>query len=210
MKIGVACTTTPNREHVYKQWFSQYAKMSPEVFLYVHNDVDYRGIAYSKNKCLATLYAMGCTDLFLFDDDCMPTVEKWYEPYVNSGLNHACWNLNREKIYTSYLGSNKPTHIAYEKPNGCMLYVKREVLDVVGGWDVHFRGYGYDHVNWSDRIFNAGFTPARYIDIQNSSSLFKMIDCQSSVSEEIRMRTIPINEKLYKERFNSKEFKPFK
>lgn len=214
MKIGIGVTTTPNRQHVFEQWFAAYSKVSlPGFHLYIHNDANYQGIAYSKNKCLSALYEAGCTDIFLFDDDTLINNANWHVSYICSGLNHACWNFNR-KLKNPYIltdvRSYPVNYKEYEKPNGCMLYVKREVLDIVGGFDEDFKIWGYEHVNWSDRIFNNGLTPARYIDVAGSKGLFQMVNCETSVSNEIRERTIPINEKLYKEKFYSKEFKPFK
>jgi len=142
--------------------------------------------------------------IFLADDDCYPISDVWWVNYCTSGLNHACWNVDRKFI------SLTQNYVEYETPNGCMLYCTRNVLDVVGGWDTQFKGYGYDHVNWSDRIFNAGLTPARYIDVRDSKDLFRLANCESSISAEIRAKTIPINKKLWKENFNSKEYKEFR
>lgn len=213
MKIGLAITTTDNRVNVFertiKSFFERFAAVD---VLYIHKDYDYRGIVYSKNKCIETLYGAGCTDFFIVDDDVIAAEHDWWLPYVNSDLNHACWNYNRTLIkYGCVADYGKCDYYAeYDKPNGCMLYVKREVIDVVGGFDTDFKGYGYEHCNFSDRIFNNGLTPARYIDIPNSKHLFAMADCDTSVSYSIRASTIPINERLYKEKFYSKEFKPFR
>jgi hypothetical protein len=204
MKIGIAVTTTPNREKVFNQWYEYYSEKCPELPLYIEFDETYKGVAKSKNKCLSALYDAGCDHFFLFDDDVFIIKDNWYEKYISSGLNHACWNVDRKFI------SLTQNYVEYETPNGCMLYCTRNVLDVVGGWDTQFKGYGYDHVNWSDRIFNAGLTPARYIDVRDSKDLFRLANCESSIPAEIRAKTIPINKKLWKENFNSKEYKPFK
>lgn len=218
MKVGIAVTTTPCREGIFIQWLEHYKKHVPNIPLYIHNDEQYNGIVYSKNKCLEALWQMGVDHLFLFDDDTFIQSPDFIDAYCNSGLNHACWNYNRRLVSlhatARYNITSDDTTIfyynEYDKPNGCMLYAKRSVLHKAGGWDTDFRGYGFDHVNWSDRIFNNGLTPARYIDIPDSKHLFKMADCDTSVSYSIRATTIPINERLYKEKFYSKEFKPFK
>lgn len=203
MKIGVAVTTTPNREHVFQEWFKQYAEISPELPLYIHNDINYKGVGYSKNKCLSTLYDNGCDYFFLFDDDCFIMHKLWSEYYIKSNLQHAAYTFDRKWITIA------DNYIEYEKPNGCMMFFTRACIDKVGGWDLKFKGYGYEHVNLSDRIFNAGLTPARYLDIKRPGAIFNMAQCESSFSIYDRME-IPRNEKLYKENFYSKEFKPFK
>lgn len=216
MKIGLAVTTTPNRENVFNEWYKRYSQISQELPLYVHNDWQYQGVSYSKNKCLAALYEMGADYFFLLDDDCFITKPNWQEEYINSGLEHACWNYNRQEIkYTVFLEKIGTADISmhsyseYDKPNGCMLYATRKCIDTIGGFDTDFKGYGYDHVNFSDRIFNAGLTPARYIDIPNSKGLFEMANCESSFTMADRAQ-IPANYKLYQEKYLSKEFKPFK
>lgn len=161
-----------------------------------------QGLAKAKNKCLELLE--GCTDIFIVDDDIMPVKPNWWSIYVLSGLNHACWTFNRQRRHVA------ENYVEYVDPNGCMLYFKKICLDTVGGWDIDFKGYGHEHANMSDRIFNAGLTPARYIDVRNSLSVFTMIECASTFSTAERRITIPANKKLYLENFNSKEFKSYK
>lgn len=160
------------------------------------------GLSVAKNKLLSLLD--DCDYLFIFDEDTFPIQKGWHIPYIESGLNHACFTFDRKIIDV------KSNYIEFEKPNGCMLFFTRKAIQTVGGWDTDFKGFGYEHVNFSDRIFNNGLTPARYIDVHNSSMYFKLANVRSTFSQEERIRTIPINEKLYKERYLSKEFKPYK
>ena len=99
-------------------------------------------------------------------------------------------------------------YVEYEKPCGCMLYIRKICLETVGGFDTEFSGYGFEHVNWSDRIYNAGLTPNRYIDIPESSNVLYSLDLnhevESSFSAESR-RMIPHNYKLQQEKYLSKE-----
>ena len=229
MKIGIAITTH-NRNVVALKTLSILRAWLPENAVLICVDdashipfefANYRfeqnvGVAIAKNKCLELLFKAGCTDYFLFDDDCYPLFNEWWLPYVNSGLKHACWNLDRKLIKTHQVVSLLTNHQKqlmayneYEKPNGCMLYCKSNVLHIVGGFDTEFIGYGYDHVNWSDRIFNVGLTRSRYIDIVNSEHLFAMAECESSFITQDRAM-IPRNYELYQQKFYSKEFKPFK
>lgn len=217
MKIGIGITTTPERKEVFDYTYSAICKFGIDnMLIYYYNDIDRIGVSKSKNNCLEVLCNNNCTHFFLFDDDCYPTVNNWWEHYINSNLNHACWNYDKRLIAVNKsidLLRNPPIHIPayneYEKPNGCMLYVKRNVLDIVGGFDTAFLGYGYEHPNWSDRIYNNGLTPARYIDVPNSEELFRLIECESSFTMQDRLQ-IPINYELYQQKYYSKEFKPFK
>lgn len=199
MKIGISVTTTPNRPNVFQQWMDAYSKVC-NYPVYVHSDTEYKGVGYSKNRCLNFL--SDCDYQFLFDDDCMPIKPKWELDYIYSGLHHAAYTFDRQIL------SQQPNYIEYEKPNGCMMFFTKVCIQKVGGWDLDFKGYGYEHVNLSDRIYNNGLTPARYLDIY-SNGLFKMADCPSSFTAEDRAQ-IPANYALYQEKFYNKEFKGFK
>lgn len=217
IKIGIAITTTPERRTVFEHTYSTICNNSiPGSIIYYHIDINKIGVSMSKNKCLEVLYKNDCEHFFLFDDDCFPLIENWYLPYIGSGLWHACWNYNRqiigkyEKRYAiNYPSLQIPAHWEYDKPNGCMLYLSKMAIDVVGGWDTDFKGYGYEHVNLSDRIYNNKITPSRYLDIPNSSHIFALSDCESSFTLQDR-EMIPSNYELYQQKFYSKEFKPFK
>lgn len=199
MKIGIAVTTTPNRSDVFQKWLEAYKSVCSYP-LYIHNDTEYKGVGYSKNKCLAALADYDYQ--FLFDDDCMPAKIKWELEYIFSGLHHAAYTFDRQILH------QQPNYIEYEKPCGCMLFFTKACVQKVGGWDKSFSGYGYEHVNVSDRIFNNGLTPARYLDVY-SKWLFTMGDCPSSFTAQDRAQ-IPNNYALYQQKFYSKEFIEFK
>lgn len=228
MKVGIAITTK-NRPEVCRETFAILNDLRPkDSFIGVVDDgsavppfgfsnnymSQYRfnyshGVGYAKNKCLEMLHNAGCTHFFLFDDDCRPLVDKWWEPYVNSRLAHACWTFDRKLISEVRDVWPVKDHDVYEKPNGCMLYFTRECIDKAGGWDLDFKGFGYEHVSLSDRIYNLGLTPARYIDVPNSKGLFELANVPSSFTSKDR-DMIPTNLHLYQQKYYSKEFKPFK
>ncbi|ASU34405.1 hypothetical protein [Mucilaginibacter xinganensis] len=223
IKIGIAISSH-NRPEVSRQTFDILDKLRPKNSLiglvddasinppfgfsnsYINQ---YRferhvGVSMVKNKCLELLYSACCTHFFLFDDDCRPVLANWWKPYINSRLEHATWTFDRPLV-----SEVENQYREFEKPNGCMMYFTRTAVNTIGGWDMSFTGYGYEHVNVSDRAFNAGLTPRRYVDVWHNSPLFELADCQSSFTPEDRA-CIPSNFKLYQEKYLSKEFKPFK
>lgn len=142
------------------------------------------GIARASNKCLELLVDAGCEHLFLFDDDTYPLVADWWRPYVECPEPHLMWIFDKPKgatkrqVETIYEGG---TFTAYHATRGCMLYVERRVLDVVGGMDPAFGKWGWEHQSWSDRIHAAGLTTARYMDVPNSGELIYSMDQQCEV-----------------------------
>lgn len=222
MKIGIA-VTTHNRPEVAEETFAAINKFRPENSIIIivddngcppfggygetENVFKFRqhvGVGVAKNKCLELLHDAGCTQFFLFDDDCRPVVSYWWQYYTSSLLEHATWTFNRPLISDV---ENK--YREFEKPNGCMMYFTRNAVNTIGGWDLSFTGYGYEHVNVSDRAFNAGLTPRRYVDVWHDASPFAVVNCESSFTYDDRTR-IPANMKLYQQKYYSKEFKPFK
>lgn len=203
MSIAIGITTTPHRAATLQICLNEWCKYLPShAKIFIYCDEQLTGISRAKNAVLSMCnYA---DHIFIVDDDIFPSCEDWWQPYTTSPLNHACWNYDRKVI------ENGLIYDELETPNGCMLYFRREMTWVVGGWDTDFKGYGYEHVNLSDRIFNNGLTPARYIDVPNSKGLFGMVYSSSAIDCQTRSDTIPVNKALWKEKFYSKEFKEYK
>lgn len=204
MKIAIGITTTPNRSHIFAETLKKWQEFCPpNALIWAHVDAGYKGIPTSKNVVLALCdYA---DHVFIVDDDIFPVTSGWWLPYTESSLNHACWNYDRKIIDAS-----NQLYDVLETPNGCMLYFTKQAIEKVGGWDTDFMGWSYEHVNLSDRIFNNGLTPARYIDIANTKHIFKIMQCESSIPNSVKGASIKHNYALYKQNYYSKEFKPFK
>lgn len=207
MKIAICITTTPNRKELFAQSFLHLVENTREDVSYkIYNDENYEGIAKAKNKCLAM--CDGFDFVFLLDDDIFSLDKSWTDEYINSGLEHAMYIFDRE------LQERTQKYFSYELPRGCMLFLTRKVIDTAGGMDEDFAVWGYEHAEYSRRIFNMGLTPAPFIDIPNVIDLFYSYDkwqsCKSSVNDDQRRQSIPHNYQLYQQKFYSKEFKPYK
>ncbi len=226
--IGIGLTSH-NRNDILKKSLSFQKKFLPKVAKIVVVDdcsnipvkgADYRfehnaGIASAKNKCIELLD--GCEHIFLFDEDVWPIVKDWHLPYIESGVKHLSFTFpflvsgkqNGRKLIGDKYGLNE-----YQSPCGCLLYIHREVVDAIGGFDVDYPQWGMEHVDYSNRAFNAGLTPARYLDVKNSLDLFYSLDhyqeVAGSVPREVRKFTIPENKARFKINFHSKEYMPYK
>lgn len=207
MNIAVCITTTPNRKDLFDESFFCLRENSPDnVDFIVYNDESYEGIAKSKNKCLSM--CDGYDFAFLLDDDVYAIDKNWIYTYINSGLEHAMYIFDRQLIAVT------SQYNAYDLPRGCMLFLTRKAINIAGGLDESFEKWGYEHAEYSRRIFNMGLTPSPFIDIPTSRGLFYSYDenyaCESSVSNSDRRNCIPINAALYESKLNSKEFKSYK
>lgn len=162
--IGIGITTTPNRnliDHTLEQW----QRYKPEgARIVVYEDTDYNGISVAKNKLLTQL--KDCEHIFLADDDTYPVSDDWYKPYIESDQPHLQYNFtNGPSHWGINIVSRWGNHVSFDKGRGCLLYVERRVLDVVGGMHNVFGRHGREHEDWSERIHKAGFTKHVYQDI---------------------------------------------
>ena len=229
MKIGIAITTF-NRPAVIAHSIRQWKKQLPKgAKLIVVDDgssepfkgADYvfssnAGIAAAKNKCIELLMGSGCEHMFLADSDTYPLVKDWHKPYIDSGVKHLSFTFsklaNGRANGRKYLGNRKGLS-EYGSPCGCMLYIHRSVVDKIGGFDVDYPIWGYEHVDYSNRAYNAGLTPTRYLDVPNSLELLYSMDYHSevtgSVDTGIRSQTVRANKDRFKKQEASKEYMPY-
>lgn len=136
------------------------------------------GIPAAKNKCLE----LSKNDhIFLFDDDTYPISDNWYLPYLNSGKEHLC--------YTFLDHYKEANGFKYHRlGNGCMMYVTRKCIDVVGGFDWRFGLGKYEHVNYSNRVHNSGLTESVFMDVIGSEKLLYCMDQKNEIQRSFTQK----------------------
>lgn len=172
------------------------------------------GIARAKNKCLELLD--DCEHIFLFDDDTYPRSRDWWKPYVESNEPHLMYQFRlpgkpKSDMQELYRDSEV---VAYSHTRGCMIYVHRSVLDVVGGMDTAYGEAMYEHTDWTNRIHNAGLTSHRAMDVVDSDRLIYCRDqdvgIQSSIPPDVRRKNLLAHRGLYRKSKTSKEYKEYR
>jgi len=214
MKIGVAITSY-NRTELLEETYAKWKALMPKgSVLIVVKDVF--GIANAKNLCLKLLEDEGVTDFFLSDDDCWPISQDWWAPYVFSNEPHLMYQF---KIPSRGPSDMKESYrddkiVSYSHTRGAMLYVKKVVLQTVGGMD---RAYGqayYEHTDWTNRIHNAGLTSHRAMDVPGSDQLFYCLDqdggVTSSIPDKVKLSSRSGNFARYQKSKTSKQFKEYR
>lgn len=117
------------------------------------------GVAVNKNTGLELMmHNTHAEHMFLSDDDIFPLNARALELHTDTPLLHSmvCWGYHR-------LAWNNNPWAEWTWPRGSMLYVNRPVVGFVGGMVEMFGPGGHEHVEWSRRISQAGFSPAPYI-----------------------------------------------
>lgn len=227
--IGIGLTTH-NRREVFNKTLTEIKKFMPNgAKLVIVDDASdelfkgatFRfdknvGISTAKNKCLELLD--DCDDIFLFDDDCYPISKDWYRPYIESGEPHLSYIfirfINGREVGDSHLLYSGSKINAYTHPRGCMLYLKHECLDAVGGMETGYDKWGFEHVDLSNRIFNAGLTSFRYMDVKDSSKLIYSLDEQMEVASTVdtttRRKYLNDKRQLFNASFNTDKYCEYK
>lgn len=118
------------------------------------------GVAVNKNTGIELLIDnANCTRLWLSDDDVWPRNSQALELHYDLGLPHSlvAWGAHR------LLPIQPEDYAAWSWPRGVAMYVEDHVVDALGGMDEKFGPGGHEHVEWSRRIYQAGFTPAPFV-----------------------------------------------
>lgn len=137
-------------------------KFTTNYELFIYNDSELRGVAYSKNKCLENL--KDCDHIFLFDDDCFPIANGWANVFIDasnrSGNQHFSYLTE-----TSSIKKIKSDDIVsvYNNAAGCLMYFTKHCVKQIGGYNEKFGRYGFEHAELSNRIFKKELTAAKNI-----------------------------------------------
>lgn len=214
--IGIGITTH-NRYEVFIESYDRIKKLAPKgAKIVVVDDASEKpcpeatfrfeenvGIAAAKNKCFELLEK--CDHIFLFDDDTYPLIQDWYKPYIESPEGHLAyifndfrhnpWLRDTVKVYED------SKHTSWTHQRGCMLYYKKICLEVVGGMDWRFGKWGYEHPNLADRIYNAGLTSFRVMDVVHKQDTFYSGDEHKTVRTTTadRKQLLERNVKIFQE-----------
>jgi len=225
MKIAI-CISTRNRPKELAKCIHEWEKhvlCNQDTRLFIvddasdnkYCDADYRfeeraGIPKVKNKCIALAIQWDADHIFLCDDDVWPLQYDAIRPYIDSPFKILCYTFYKPIMQ----GESHKYHI---KGNGCMIYIHRDVIDSIGGFDIRFGLGKFEHTEYFERAHRFGLIPVKgfpFIDIANSHELFHSMDEHNEVkrsfsSEEMKELLNRNREHYYKTRFST-EFIPYK
>lgn len=114
------------------------------------------GVAVNKNTGIEALMDADVEHLFLSDDDTWPLYPQSLDKHLIHPHTMVCWGQHRLDFAGNHVAS-------WLWPRGVMLYAHRSVIEIVGGMVEAFGPGGHEHVEWSQRIHNAGLTDAPFV-----------------------------------------------
>ncbi|KKK47262.1 hypothetical protein LCGC14_3156980, partial [marine sediment metagenome] len=154
MNIGLGVTTYKRPEHLklFKEQLKKFSKRGStlglgllDYLVKIHeydDEVARKGIAYGKNQCLKAL--KDCDYIFLFDDDCVPIKEGWIKWFIKarkeSGQHHFLYLRDTPSLRCT--GVKKGIQI-FNNCGGAFMFLTKEVLKTVGGFNKNYGLYGH-------------------------------------------------------------------
>lgn len=177
------------------------------------------GIYASKNACILRFLEMeDMRFLFLADHDITFARPEWLPRYaeaLNMGVNHMQYyggGMAQVPLYLDFdshsCSSTKTTaeaavpagHVKLLKSPGTwgVFYaMSRRAIEVVGGYRKFFTRYGYEHVEYTYRIFLAHLTPFPSLDLLDSHAWFGTHHDHSALSKKEKGYDISENRLLF-------------
>lgn len=227
--IGIGITTH-NRNALVKETLERIERLTPNAKIVVVDDASeqpvrldcqvYRfeenvGIARAKNKCLELLSDV--QHIFLFDDDTYPIKEDWFIPYITNHEPHLMYLFenwaNGTPVGDDAIIARDQFTVAHKHARGCMLYIDRVVLETVGGMDTRYGRAMNEHLDWSNRIYNAGLTTHKYMDVVDSHLAIYSMDqhqeARSSIPRSARQAGLQNSSELLRNSETSSEYIPY-
>lgn len=158
------------------------------------------GIAGNKNRALSTLLYGSFDAYVLIEDDTRILKPNWDAIFQfaipATGNSLFVHTLRRHQAdYRETYGTHSVTY--FKKSNGFFMIMTPEVLRTVGGFDRRFGQYGFEHYDFSYRVFKAGLTRGINPHLE-STSTFITLDSKvkSILSVEAMKTSIQKNQKI--------------
>lgn len=223
------CITARNRQAETKLTYTSIKKfMPPNSRLFLVDDAsekpylasDHRfelnvGIPRAKNKCIELAMDWGADHVFLFDNDVIVLKDEWWKPYIESKEPHLQaeflnFAVGKQNLHDNSVIYQNDEISFYGHARGYMLYFDKLCFETVGGFNVNYEKGMYEHGDLSNRIFNAGLTSYRYMDVNGSDELFKSLDqyreTKSSIDPAVRSQNLQKHRELFKQSWTSTDF----
>lgn len=210
MKIGIGVTTYKRPQLLAQCLYNikRFTASEYELYIATDTDTDNRGIALRKNECIYNL--RHCDYVFLFDDDCYPQKVGWetevIKMHLKTNVHH--FLLASDKIHKlqEYQFVNDCELKIYDSIGGVFMFITKDVIQKVGGFFAEYERYGFEHIGYSCRIFEAKLTPAPFISYEGLNYFIFSCDYdvpdflynKSTVDNEERDRLGIVNKEIFK------------
>lgn len=170
-----------------------------ENFKLVHGKNE--GVSYNKNRLVK--YLAGNDFIFIVEDDVVFLKPGWVDLYLKAhkitGWHHFNYIVSHYREYISKLTQYSDITVGDSGPyvNGVLMVMSKKCLEVVGGFDSRYKGYGYEHVDYTNRCKKAKLHPEYNFHVMEATSYVDWLPMESCLSEEAKQHYIKENGKLF-------------
>ena len=160
-----------------------------------------KGIAYNKNRLLKYLEKNDV--IFLAEDDIIFLKEGWIDLYLKAievtGYQHFNFIVSAYQKFITRTIPYEGITLGDTGPyvNGVLMVITKECLQKVGGFDIRYLKYGYEHADYSKRCKSAKIYTEFHIHVMEASPYVGWLPSISCISEEEKKQYIAYNAKLF-------------
>lgn len=176
----------------------------------VEKDAERAGVAITRNKCLRYLMDEGCDHIFLFDDDCYPTMRGWERYVIDQAAKHGTQFIGLPEIFKSSPLASDGELILWDNLIGCFNYQTRALLETIGGYNECYVRYGYEDAARNRRALRSGLLGAGkgYPSLLRLPSYIHSMDVHRenpapNLTPEEKARYLRINQPIFRKEMES-------
>ena len=119
-----------------------------------------RGVSWNKNRALYTLISAGADPVLLLEDDCWPNKSGWEDDWIKSATlwQHVNYTLSQNwpsDWCRGGRGTAEHPWLGWQLTGQATITLS-DALSKVGYLNTLFKGYGYAHIEWTERFCKAG------------------------------------------------------
>jgi len=166
-----------------------------------------RGVSNNKNRALYYFSEVSKKDvIILIEDDCLVINPDWVKYWIDVTVEYGhmnyypqTWLMDHHAEFLVSPPTSPSSPAVFKVVTGQVTSVQSELIrDTVGYLNPKFKGYGYGHVEWTNRFIDLGFGGSHTSLERHYFALNYGFDLQDSITNKDE-RLIVQNEKIYLE-----------
>lgn len=160
------------------------------------------GIPVNKNRIINHL--SDCDVIFLSEDDITFVKEGWIDIYLKAlkvtkfhHFNFIVSDYRKHITKALRYPDDITLGISGHYVNGVLMVMTKHCIDTVGGFDLRYKKYGYEHADYTRRCMLAKLYPSFHVHVMEVTDYIDWIHSESCISEEEKQKCIEYNAKLF-------------
>jgi GT2 family glycosyltransferase len=160
------------------------------------------GIPVNKNRIIKHL--SDCDYIFLSEDDITYKKMGWIDAYIKAmrvtNIQHFNYIVSDYRKYIQKIlqyPEGVQLGITGAYVNGVLMVMSKKCIDTVGGFDLRYKMYGYEHADYTRRCAFAKMYPNYHIHVMETSDYIDWIHSESCINQSDKQKYIDYNAKLF-------------